>query len=887
LDDTNLEIGINITAKSEKLVGKNTPRGRGRMSKQTKAVKTVRERVVMWWERSKTYRSLWHGSIFDRMILKGEDDEAQRIQRLRDKAIVRPQGKRGYLSIWRAKLMTDSYRQTEGEAPVLRKAKAFKYVCEHIPIPYQEGQLLIGDPSAVIPGTEVEPEFMSNWLEREIFVEECNKTMNELDALKVRGAEALIVSDEDIKTLREYILPYWRNITHENFVQKQLAENFPEVSFKEGHFVGRASYPTVGQALNHTIADYASALRKGLKGLKEEIQTEMGKIDGSDVPSTYEFDRINTYKAMLIAADAIIIYANRSADLTEEMADKEANPKRKAELLEMARVCRKVPENPAESWWEAIQSWHFLHNAIHLGEGGVSHSAGRFDQYMYPYLRKDLESGGITEKRAQELLECLFIKIRQRLYLVEYRGAKRVASYHTNDKITYGGIDSNGQDATNELSFMLLEAHAHCHLDDPCLSFRMHKNTPDNILRATLEVLRLGTGIPHIINDEAIIPSLMSRGVSLTEARNYSDIGCQENVTDPNTCGVDTNPRSNAGWFNLVKIVEFALYDGVDKTSGQQSGPRTGNPRNFKSMDEFFDAVKKQIEFGVHVNCIYNNLMDWAWSNFHPSPVIDLLHPGPRQKGIDYSNGGCKYNWTGAIAVGLGTAADSLAAIEWLVYDKKELAMNKLLDALDNNWVGYEDIRQKCRKAPKYGKDDDYADKWAVKISSAWMDEYEKHRTPKGGIFLGGLFSMTTYVFIGSETWASANGRGKGEPLSSAVDPSNATDLEGPTRLHKSVAKIDTWRTTNGILFNCKLPTSVVATERELSKWADLVRTYILLKGQTVQYTVVSNEALKAAQIHPDDYKDLIVRTGGYSVFFVELDKDTQDTIIARTEHQM
>jgi len=279
--------------------------------------------------------------------------------------------------------------------------------------------------------------------------------------------------------------------------------------------------------------------------------------------------------------------------------------------------------------------------------------------------------------------------------------------------------------------------------------------------------------------------------------------------------------------------------------------------------------------------------MDWAFSNYHPSPVLDILHPGPRQRGIDYSNGGCKYNWTGAIAVGLGTAADSLTAIERLVFDRKELTMDELIKALDKNWVGYEEIKQKCLKAPKYGNDDDYADKWAVRMSSAWMDEYEKHRTPKGGIFVGGFFSMTTYVFIGSETWATPDGRGAQAPLSDAMSPSTGVDLEGPTRLHKSGAKIDTWRTTNGIAFNCKFTTAAVAGERELSKWADLVRTYILLKGQSIQYTIVSNEALKAAQIRPEEYRDLIVRTGGYSAFFVELDKETQDSIIARTEHQV
>ncbi|MCK4793508.1 MAG: hypothetical protein KAV87_57800, partial [Desulfobacteraceae bacterium] len=687
------------------------------MVKQVEKIEMGEGKVVTWWERSKTYGEMWHGSIFDRMILEADDEEEQRIQRLRDNLIRRPQGKRGYLCIGRAKLLTDSYRQTEGEAAILRKAKGFKHICEHIPIPYQEGQLLIGDPTAMVPGTEVEPEFMANWLDRDVYCEEVGATISEVDALSVRGIDAWVVKDEDAKTLREEIVPYWREICQENLIQKQLQENFPQVNFKEGHFVGRASYPVVGVALCHTVADYSSVLQKGLIGLREEIQAEMDKIDGSDIPSNYEFDRKNVYKAMLIAADAMIIYANRCADLAEEMAGNEADTKRRAEFEEMARVCRKVPEYPAESWWEAVQCWHFLHNAIFLCEGGVSHSAGRFDQYMYPYLKKDLERDGISKKQAQELLECLFIKIRQRLYLFEYRGAKRVQSMRTNDKVTYGGVDSNGQDATNELSFMLLEAHAHVHMDEPVLSFRMHSNTPDDILKATLEVIRLGTGIPHILNDEAIVPSFMNRGIPLKEARNYADIGCQENATDPNTCGADTNPHSNAGWFNLSKMVEFALYDGVDKLSGKQSGPKSGDPRSFRSMDEFFSTVKKQLEYAVYVNCIYNNVMDWAFANWHPVPVIDLLHPGPRRKGIDYENGGAKYNWFGAIAVGLGTAADSLAAIEWLVYDKNELTMDQLLKALDNNWVGYEDVRQKCQRAPKYGNDDDYADKWAVRIS--------------------------------------------------------------------------------------------------------------------------------------------------------------------------
>lgn len=846
----------------------------------------AREKVTPWWERSKVYGGMWHGSLFDRMILSGDDEEEQRIQGLRERALERPQGKRGYLCIWRAKLLTDSYRETEGETPALRKAKAFKHICENIPINHREGQLLMGEHTTASPGTQVEPEW-TGWLNRDVFVTELGETMSEVDAIDVRGTEAWVLNEEDKRILKEYIIPYWQDINHEAVVQKQLEENFPQVNFKEGHFVGRASYPGSGHAVCHTVPDFASTLKKGLKGLKEEIRASMDKIDGSDIQDNHDIDRVNIYKAMIIAADSIIKYANRCADLAEEMAKEESNPERKTEYKEMARVCRKVPEHPADSWWEALQSLYFLFWAIHMCDGGTAHSLGRFDQYMYPYLKNDLETGKITRKRTQELLECLFIRIRERTMLLHCRAAKRLRALHNQCKIDYGGVDSKGQDATNELSFMILEAHAHTHFDDPEPTLQWHKNTPDSILKATLEVLRLGSGQPHIINADVIIPSLMGRGVTLGEARNFSDLGCQENVTDPNTSGADTNPRSNAGWFNIPKLVEFALFNGVDRTSGAQCGPKTGDARFFGSMDEFFQAVKEQTEYAVYVNCIYNNLMDWAYVKSQPVPVLNLLHPGPRQSGIDYQGGGCKHNWTGGIGVGVGTAADALAAIEWLIYDKKEITMKQLIEALDHNWEGCEEIRQKCHEAPKYGKDDDYADKWAVRMSEVWMDAYEKHRTFHRGIFVGGLFSTSTYVFIGSETWASADGRGAGEPLAAAIDPSNMTDLEGPTRLHKSAAKIDTLRTTNGIAFNCRFPLSTVGSERELSKWADLVRAYMLMGGQAVQYNVVSTEALMEAQVHPDDYKDLIVRVGGYSALFVDLDKDTQDTIIARAEHHL
>ena len=304
-------------------------------------------------------------------------------------------------------------------------------------------------------------------------------------------------------------------------------------------------------------------------------------------------------------------------------------------------------------------------------------------------------------------------------------------------------------------------------------------------------------------------------------------------------------------------------------------------------MEEFFEAFKRQLEYAVEMNCLFNNLMDWAFARWYQTPVHDVLHPGPRRTGLDYSNGGCKYNWTGGIAVGIGTCSDALSAIEYLVYDKKEVAMGELIAALSANWNEHEWLRDKCLLAPKYGNDDDYADKWARRASNAWFDEYEKHHAPHGGIFLGGLFSMTTYTWIGSQTGATPDGRMKSEPLSDAASPTNQADVSGPTAVHMSVSKIDSLRATNGLIFNMKFNSTAVSSRRELSKWADLVRSYMLMGGQTVQYTVVDQAALLEAQKYPEQYKDLVVRTGGYSALFIDLSKEVQDTIIARTEHSL
>ena len=841
------------------------------------------EQVTPWWVRS---QAPWRGALFSRLILDGAHPGEQRVQRLRDEIMARPGGKAGVISIERARLMTASYKETEGEPETIRRALALDHVLRHISLPLSPYQLLVGTCATGVNAVEVEPEFHTTWLDETVTIG--GRTMTELDALEARPSGAYVLDPAAKEELLSEILPYWRGRDQKAVFMREVARNYPEALayFQDSQVFAHI----VGVGLCHTIQDYASVLAKGLDGLKAEIQAQMETLDPAHPSAIVDFERRNLYQAMLILADATIAYAERYAQMMEAMAQSE-EPARAGELREMARICRKVPARPAESWWEALQSWTILHAVTLIVEGGSSHSAGRFDQYMLPYLERDLAAGRCTRERAQELLECFFVKFCERQFLRGVAGSRSVTGMRANDKLTIGGTDRYGRDATNDLSYMCLEAQAHVHLNDPNVSVRLHRNTPDDFLRCALEVVRLGGGLPQLISDEVIVPALISLcGVSLGDARDYADIGCQENGTDPNMDGeADCNGRTNAGYFNFAKVVELALFDGVNLMNGVQAGPRTGDPRTFATMAEFAQAVRRQLEYGVRMNVIFNNAFTYTFRRVTPTVYHSLMHPGPRRKGIDYSEGGCKYNWTGAIGVGLANAADSLAAVEHLVYETKTVTWDELLAALRANWEGYEEVRRACLGAPKYGADDERGDRWAKFIADAFCDAYEQCESAHGGRFVAGFFSMGHYITRGEVTAATPDGRRRGEALAdSGVSPSVYAPVVGPTATHRSVARVvDAYRMVNGITFNQRLSQTAVSNPREVAKWADLVRAYVDLGGQAVQYTVVDGRALREAQRHPERYQDLIVRVGGYSARFVDLGRDMQDTVIARAEQQL
>ncbi len=841
---------------------------------------TVDRSCPTWWERA---RAPWSGRLFDAAILRGEDPGEQRIQRLRDRIHQQPPPFCGRVSIRRARLLTESYRQTEGEPEPIRRGQAFLHVATHLPIAFMPEQLIVGSPASDPGATEIDPELMTSWLETEITLD--GHPMRELDAIPLRGRVAFALDDDAKKELDQDILPYWRTRCIGYVAMRELAHTSPEaVEYTEhagGYWRGFAA------GLSHTIQDYRAVLTRGLRAIQADLKAGAAVLDPACPTDQRCFDRHDTYEGMHLCAEAVMVYAGRCAAEASRLACAEADPGRRAELSDIARICAKVPAQPAESWHEALQAWRFLHLATALFESGYSHSAGRFDQYMLLWLERDLAAGRLDAKRAQELLECLFVAWNERNALRPLRSARALAGDRTNDKLTIGGVDRRGRDATNRLTYMCLEAHAHVHLKEPNLSLRVHKQTPDDLLLQTLEVIRLGSGLPQIINDEVIVPSLVALcGVRLEEARDYGDIGCQENATDPNMGqAADAHGMTNTGWFNMTQMVELALFNGVNRMTGRLVGPETGDPRTFRTMEEFVAAVQRQFAHGARMNVVFNNVLECCYVRALPMVYHDLMHSGPRTSGIDINAGGCKYNWAGVLALGLASAADSLAAIDHLVFRTRQLSWDTLLTALERNWEGSEEIRKQCLAAPKYGADDDYADGWARRVLDLLFDAFAPLKTTRGGPVVCGLASMGYYAFMGEITWASPDGRRAGEPLSDSVAPSPFAPALGPTATHRSVTKaIDSLRTPNGITFNTKLSEANLLTPRELCKWADLVRTFIEGGGQSVQYTVVNRDALLDAQRHPERYPDLIVRVGGYSARFVDLTAEVQETVIARAE---
>jgi pyruvate formate-lyase/glycerol dehydratase family glycyl radical enzyme len=766
------------------------------------------------------------------------------------------------ICIERARLVTDSYRETEVEPMLIRRAKAIAKVLKEMTIFIQRDQLIAGTQASRLRAAPLFPETEASYLGKEI------------DLFEKREQDRLIVRPKIKQELTEDILPYWKNKNIKKLAlaampqqTRRLVQLEDQIFSVDIHLTG---------SIGHVLVDYDKVLGRGLLDIKEEIEERIRKLDLTDPD---EGQKLNFYEAEIMLCDAIVEWAGRYADEAERLAKEEKDKRWKEELKLIARICRRVPAYPAEDFREAIQSFWFTHLLLYIEQDGLAVSPGRFDQYMYPYLKKSIAEQRMSKEEAQELLECLWIKFTEIMRAYDFECAKYYAGFSISENVVLGGQDRAGRDATNELSYMCLEAEAHTKLPQPNLGVRIHPNTPDTFLMKAVDVASAGRTKPEFFNDTIGIAVMLSLGVPLEDARDYGISGCVEAV--PPHC----NGMTNSAMSNIGKALELALNDGKCRLSGKQVGPNTGDPRSFKSIKDLIDAFEQQVRFYVREMVTAINIIERTHAQYYPLPYFSLVIDDCIERGLDVTAGGARYNYTGPQAVGLGDVADSLAAVKQFVFEDQQLTMDDLIDALDRNFEGMDTLRQKLiTQSPKWGNDDDYVDDLAREVVRIFCSEVSRYRNTRGGVYRPGVYSVSANVPLGLHVGALPNGKLSRAPLADGVAPVHGCDLRGPTAIAKSIAKLDHEIITNGTILNMKFTPKLLEDNSGKRSLANLIRTYFDLGGWHVQFNVVSADTLRAAQKQPEKHKGLIIRVAGYSAFFVELDTAVQDDIIERTE---
>lgn len=782
----------------------------------------------------------------------------------------------------RALLITQGYKANEAAPANIRAAKALAHVLEHVDIHIYDEELLVGGIAAPSKSAPIYPEFSFDWI-----LDEMENAPFEKRAHDQYGI------DEKTKADLRGIADYWKGRTVAEHIESQLS--FDEQKGSEmgiGMFLlNLYHYGGVG----HFVADYPKLLRVGYDGLKEEIRNQLDQLE-MHLPDS--IGKRNTYQAMLIALDGASCFIHRYGTLAEEMAVL-AEGTRKGELLRIAANCRQIAGGPARDTWEALQLWLLATDIILINSTGHSVSYGRMDQWLYPYYKKDMEKGVYKKEFIQELLEAGFIKtgdpskLRDKL-TVEANAGRGWGG----ESLTVGGVDQAGNDATNDLSFMICEASAHTRLMTPWLCVRLHKETPDEFKIKVAECIRAGYGHPKVYNDEAAIPAAVAKGRTLEDARNYAVVGCVE---------IDC-PGKEFGWhdaayINIPKIWELALNDGrcfhcgehcpryaVCKAQGKKLGPSTGSLEDFKNIEEVKASFEKQMEYWCNQIVAGIEIMDHAHRLLKPTPYESALMTDCIINGKDMTEGGCRFNHTGPQANGLGTVIDGLTTVNQLVFDEKKVTGKELLDAVKSNWETNKPLYAlvNSSKVHHYGNDDDYADRFAPFVFNTYCKNIEGRPNARGGTYTPGVYGVSANVAFGLISGASIEGRKIGEPTSDNMGPVHTAlsshDVSGPTAIANSVTKVDHTRATNGTLLNWKFSPECVSGESGRDNLIHLIDTYFDKKGMHSQFNIISAETMRRALEKPEDYRDMLVRVAGYSAYFVELSKPLQMDLINRTE---
>ncbi|NLX86768.1 MAG: formate C-acetyltransferase/glycerol dehydratase family glycyl radical enzyme [Clostridiales bacterium] len=779
----------------------------------------------------------------------------ERINRLKKRVLeTRPE-----IDLENARLLTEAFKEAEGKPLVVKKALAFRKQCMEKTVTIWDDELIVGCSGSKIRGGI-------------LCADTCWSVLDDaLDTISTRPYDPFYLRPEDKKAFEEEIRPYWKGRSNYEEWLAQIPDDTRELRDHGVVYINRKAVRGWGE----TTAGYEWLIREGLSGIISVIEKRRSELDLT-VPGHYEKDYY--LEAMLIAAEGIIALARRYAAEAERLALLEKNPRRKEELLEIARVCRRVPEHPARTFREALQSFYFYHTCIFMEQNAASYNPGRMDQYLWPYYKADLEAGRITPEEAQELLDCLWVKFSEPCLFQDAVTAEFAAGYPMFQNVCVGGVDHAGRDAVNDLSYMMLQATMDVQLYQPSLSVRynMAKN-PNSFLRKVVELISLGTGFPAFHNDEVGIRMVMNKGVPLKEAYDWNPCGCVET----NLSGRMRQYTALAD-INLGSVVEFALLDGKNRKSGRYIGARTGNPLDFKTYEEFLGAVKEQIRYVTRVVVKGSHVIDEICMN-RPVPALSLTFKECIQKAKDYAWGGAKYNvGNGIILIGVADLINSLAAIRHIVYNTRQATMAEILDALDRDFEGCERIHRLCLAAPKYGNDDPLVDDIAADIFTFIADEIEKYSS-KFGRMTPGILPVSGNTPFGLEVGALPSGRRAWKPLADGVSPSGGTDFNGPTAVLKSVANIPHDRFVQGTLLNMKVEPDMLSTENGITQMMALLKSMCSLGVFHVQFNVIDGEKLRRAQKYPEEYKGLLIRVAGYTAYFVELGKDVQDEIIGRT----
>lgn len=775
-----------------------------------------------------------------------------------------------YIDAQRAVLATQVYRENQNQPRVMVRALMLQKILENMSIYIEDKTLIVGNQATKNKNAPIFPEYTMEFV------------LNELDLFEKRDGDVFYITEETKQQLRD-IAPFWENNNLRARGEALLPE---EVSvFMETGVFGMEGKLNAGDA--HLAVNYEKILAFGLKGYEERVKDLKAKLDLTDPDS---IDKNIFYKAVLIVIEAVHQFAQRYSKLAQELADKEKDSKRKAELLEISRICAKVPYEPATSFYEAVQSVWFIQLILQIESNGHSLSYGRFDQYMYPYYIKDIQEKVITKDEALELLTCLWIKtltinkVRSQAHTLSSAGSPMYQN------VTIGGQTPDKKDAVNELSFVVLQSVAQTRLTQPNLTVRYHKNINKAFFDDCIEVMKLGFGMPALNNDEIIIPSFINWGVKEEDTYNYSAIGCVETAV-PGKWGYRCTGMS---YINFPRVLLCAMNDGVDLTTGKRFTKGYGYFKDMKSYEELLSAWDKTVREMTRYSVIVENAIDKASERDVPDVLCSALTDDCIGRGKTIKEGGAVYDFISGLQVGIANMADSLAAIKKLVFEEKKITPIQLWNAILDDFQSDENKKIQAMlidEVPKYGNDIDYVDNLVVEAYDSYLDEIKKypntryHRGPIGGIRYGGTSSISANVGQGMGTMATPDGRNAYEPLAEGCSPAHNADKNGPTAVFKSVAKLPTEKITGGVLLNQKMTPQMLSTEENKQKLEMLIRAFFnRLHGYHVQYNIVSRETLIDAQKYPEKHKDLIVRVAGYSAFFNVLSKKTQDDIIGRTE---